>query len=429
MAAVYEAVHRNGKRVAVKMLHSRFALDEDLLRRFRREAYAANSVRHPNVVTIDDDDIHDDGSAFLVMELLQGEGLDARAARCGGRLAADEVCGLTLQLLDALEAAHAKGLIHRDIKPANLFFTPSGQLKVLDFGVARGGGLSEQSNAQTISGALLGTPAFMSPEQARGRRDLIDVRTDLWSVGATMFTLLAGRAVHEGETAGEQLALTMTRPAPCLADFAPDVPIALARLVDRALAFEREARWQTAAEMRAALVALLENRSLTTAEATPATSTPPAIQAASDAETAETLRATVGSRPAEPSKARRRAQLVIPVVLLASLLLFGSTWGLRETAETAPPATTGVSQAQIGLHVRKIPFSPPSSPEQKASGAEPSRADVAPPPAPKPPPRAAPSAANRTHSRNRRSSVSAQSVASASAAPTVVPMDPLDLRH
>src|SRR5580658_675100 len=190
MAAVYLGSHRNGNRVAIKVLHPHVAIDAELRDRFLREGYVANKVDHRGAVRVLDDDTAEDGTVFLVMELLEGETLDARFERSGRRLGAREVCEFAHQLLDVLAAAHSKGVVHRDIKPENLFLTSEGVVKVLDFGIARlreAGG----AHAATQTGRMIGTPAFMPPEQALGRSKEIDGQTDLWAVGATMFTLVS----------------------------------------------------------------------------------------------------------------------------------------------------------------------------------------------------------------------------------------------
>jgi serine/threonine-protein kinase len=232
MAAVFAATHtRNKNRVAVKVLHRELALDAGLRERFLREGYAANSVEHPGTVRILDDDIAEDGAVFLVMELLEGETLDARWERKGRRLDAAHVAHLLHQLLDVLALAHAKGIVHRDIKPENLFLTREGTLKVLDFGVAR---LLERAVSVTRSGGVIGTPAFMAPEQVLGKTKEVDAQSDLWSVGATAFTLLSGHYVHEAETAEEMMVFTASRPARPIGSVLPGVPPALAQVVDRA---------------------------------------------------------------------------------------------------------------------------------------------------------------------------------------------------
>jgi serine/threonine-protein kinase len=242
MAAVYAATHRNGSRAAVKILHAELSVSEDIRSRFMREGHAANAVGHEGVVRVLDDDIADDGSPYLVTELLDGETLEDRRVRFGGRLSEDDVLSVADQLLDVLAAAHAKGVIHRDIKPANVFLTRVGQLKVLDFGIARLRELSTNSLA-TKAGATMGTPAFMPPEQARGLWSEVDGRSDVWSVGATMWQALTGKLVHDGRTANEELLSAMTKQAPAILSVFPGLSPAIAQVVDRALAFEKEKRW------------------------------------------------------------------------------------------------------------------------------------------------------------------------------------------
>ncbi len=249
MAAVYAATHRNGSRAAVKVLHAELSAREDVKSRFMREGHAANSVAHEGAVKVLDDDVADDGSLYLVTELLDGETLEDRRLRYGGQLSEDDVLSAADQLLDVLAAAHAKGVIHRDIKPANIFLIRSGQLKVLDFGIARLRELSTHSLA-TRSGAAMGTPAFMSPEQARGLWDEVDGRSDVWSVGATMWQALTGTLVHQGRTTNEELLSAMSKPAPPILSVLPKVSPAVAQVVDRALAFEKEKRWLDAKRMQ-----------------------------------------------------------------------------------------------------------------------------------------------------------------------------------
>jgi serine/threonine protein kinase len=249
-AAVYAATHRNGRRVAIKMLHPEFSHIAEARQRFIDEGYAANSVNHPGVVSILDDNVAEDGAVFLVMDLLKGESLDFRIDR-NGKLEALELLACMDDLLDVLAAAHAKAIIHRDIKPSNIFVTESGHIKLLDFGFARVAGQPRPHTTQ--SGSTMGTPAFMPPEQARGRSEQLDARTDLWAVGATMFLALTGRHVHQGETLNEELLAAMTHRAPSVGSLAPDLPRALIDFVDRALAYEQETRWPDASTMQSAL--------------------------------------------------------------------------------------------------------------------------------------------------------------------------------
>jgi eukaryotic-like serine/threonine-protein kinase len=223
MAAVYLATHRNRSRAAVKMLHRSLSTHEPIRRRFLREGYVANTVEHAGAVRVIDDDVDELGDAYLVLELLEGESLDDRWERQGRRLSPREATELGLQLLDVLEAAHQRGIVHRDVKPDNVFLTKSGQLKLLDFGIARLDE-GEGSATSTGTGAAMGTPAFMSPEQARGRWELVDGRTDVWAVGASLFTLLTGRPVHQEDTVNETLIAAATKRAPSLVEVAPQRP-------------------------------------------------------------------------------------------------------------------------------------------------------------------------------------------------------------
>jgi serine/threonine-protein kinase len=248
MASVYRATHRNGNRVAIKLLHPELSADPDVRMRFLREGYVANSIVHRGIVRVLDDDVAEDGAAFVVMDLLEGETLQSRASRHGGKLPANEVAAEAREILDVLVAAHAQGVVHRDLKPENVFLTSDGTLKVLDFGVAR---MRDPSGSSpTHTGRVMGTPAFMPREQALGRSKEIDARTDIWAVGATMFTLLSGRHVHEAETPEEQMIAAATKPARSARDMAP---AGIARVIDRALAFEPNDRWGSAREMLDAL--------------------------------------------------------------------------------------------------------------------------------------------------------------------------------
>jgi serine/threonine-protein kinase len=250
MAAVFAATHRNGSRVALKVLHPELARFPEVRSRFLREGYVANRIEHPGVVrVIDDDDDDEEGTSFLVIELLEGETLDKRRERSGGRLPLAETVHHADRLLDVLAAAHEQGIVHRDLKPDNLFLTSSGELKVLDFGIAR---LLDGTGA-TRSGQLLGTPAFMAPEQANGHIRAIDARTDLWSVGAVLFLLVTGTAVHDAVTDTERLIYAATKPAPPIERVAPWLGPGVAAVVNRALAFQREARWPDARSMQEAL--------------------------------------------------------------------------------------------------------------------------------------------------------------------------------
>ena len=251
-ACVYRGVKR-GKGAAIKVLHAWLGADPRAKKRFVREATLAERVAHPAIVRTLDHGEEPDGTVFLVMDLAEGETIEARRIAAGGRLPEGEVMHLMDELLAVLAVTHARGVVHRDIKPTNLLRTPEGSLRLLDFGIACVTDLTEASSLVTRTGAVLGTVFFMAPEQALGVRDDIDASSDVWAVGATMFTLLTGQFVHQARTANEALVLAATQPAPPIRSLQPGVSAAMASVVDRALSFDRAARYADAGAMRDAL--------------------------------------------------------------------------------------------------------------------------------------------------------------------------------
>lgn len=247
MASVYAATHRNAKRAALKIMHPELSAQATIRERFLREGYLSNMVDHPGVVKVDDDDVTEDGCAFLVMELCEGETLEARLRR-KGPLPPEEVLSFMDQVLHALATAHTRGVVHRDLKPENMLLAPNGEVKLLDFGIARARALSTDPT-KTLTDGLMGTPAFMPPEQARGRWEEVDAQSDVWALGATMFTLLTGRNVHQASTTNEALAVAMMRQAKPLENYRPDLPSSVLELVNKALAFEKKDRWPNATVM------------------------------------------------------------------------------------------------------------------------------------------------------------------------------------
>ena len=259
MGAVYAGRHRNGARAAVKVLHRALSRHEEVKARFLREGYAANRVDRPGVVKVLDDDVvvggPDEGTAYLVMELLEGQSLEERV-QGGLCLTERDFLVVADAVLDVLETAHANGVVHRDIKPENLFIAKDEagiRLKVLDFGLAR----LLEGQSTTSHGVALGTPSFMSPEQAGGRNDEIDGRTDVFALGACGFRLITGRPIHEGVGPIDRVVKMATLPAPPIRELAPAVSEAFARIIDHALEFRREDRYESAAAMRAEVQAAL----------------------------------------------------------------------------------------------------------------------------------------------------------------------------
>ena len=245
MAAVYLGRAHDGSVAAIKLLHPAMSVRPDVRERFYREGYVANSIQHPGVVRVLS---HGEAQhAYLAMELLSGETLSERARRLG-QLPLPELLALAEQVLDVLCVAHERGIVHRDLKPDNLFVTSANTIKILDFGLAR---LSESapSEHRTRTGVALGTLPYMAPEQALGRLSEIDGRVDLFALGATLFRILTGRRVHEGNSVAELLIAMASKPAPPLASVRPDLPSELCRVVDLALAFSRDARYPDARTM------------------------------------------------------------------------------------------------------------------------------------------------------------------------------------
>jgi serine/threonine-protein kinase len=235
---------------AVKFLLPELSRNEEALNRFFLEARACGQIRNPAIVDVYDMGKADDGSPYLVMELLEGEGFDARIAR-QGRMRAVDVCRYIVQVARGLEEAHARGLIHRDLKPGNIFFAldKNGEVhpKVLDFGISK-----ETSDhfdkIKTGTGAVLGSPAYMSPEQARGELD-VDARTDIWALGVIMYEALSGELPFDANNYNALMLRIITDPHQPLLQRCPDVPPELSDLVDCLLQKDRAKRIGSAGEL------------------------------------------------------------------------------------------------------------------------------------------------------------------------------------
>ena len=259
MGVVYKAQDSRLERaVALKFLPEKLAQEPQALERFRREARAASALNHPGICTIYDIG-EQDGRAFIAMEFIDGETL--RSHIHGKPLPVDEVLDLGTQIAEALEAAHAEGIIHRDIKPANIFVTKRGRAKVLDFGLAKlvpkgiaggdGDSSEESASANSIAGIISGTPSYMSPEQVRG--DDLDPRTDIFSLGLVLYEMATGRQAFGGGTGGAIIEAVLTRPPVAVRSSNPNIPPRLEAIIDKALAKDREQRYQSAAELLAEL--------------------------------------------------------------------------------------------------------------------------------------------------------------------------------
>ena len=253
MGAVYRATHVFTRgAIALKVLHSRFVDDFEGVERFLREARAVSKLDHPGIVRVLDAG-QDGAQVYLALEYLDGADLGQHLE--DRSLDQGTIVQITVQVLAALSAAHAAGIVHRDIKPSNvLLLEGSGQLpavKLLDFGVAKEVA-PDIEDGLTIEGTIVGTPSFMSPEQARG--EAVDQRSDLWSVGALMYRALTGRPPFQAPTTSQLIAAIIRDDVSSVRTRCPEVPDALAAVVDRALSRDVTERFQTAREMQAALL-------------------------------------------------------------------------------------------------------------------------------------------------------------------------------
>jgi eukaryotic-like serine/threonine-protein kinase len=408
MGVVYKAedtlLHRP---VALKFLPDNFANDSAALERFRREARAASALNHPNICTIYEI-AEEGGRTFIAMEFMDGETLKDLTQQ--NSLSIERVIEIAIEVTDALEAAHEKGIIHRDIKPANVFVTKRGSAKVLDFGLAKmlpvkelaGAGAESFREQQQLTdglGAALGTAAYMSPEQALGRQ--VDTRTDLFSFGILLYEMCTGRSPFPGDTTGELLISIVQYVQLTPAQLNPDVPHGLARIIDRCLEKDRDLRYQHASEIRADLKAVQRNPSGEIATPSLASGTSSSSPASSRSKTfasaagggASSVSATMQSQPhpMPPGHAiqRRRLLTLSGLLIVAAVVLAFFLTGrppvpkaanyLQLTHDGLPKALVGTDGSRLYLGFsRTINYSATTGIMQmSAAGGEPVRITAA----------------------------------------------------
>ncbi|MFO0686291.1 MAG: protein kinase [Sandaracinus sp.] len=378
--AVYRGRHVVlGRPVALKVLHRERATNASVMERFLREARAVAQLGSPNVVQVLDADQTRDGNAFIAMELLDGEDLAARLAR--GRLPTYRAIRIAREICAGLSVAHAQGIVHRDLKPANVFLAKDAQgsevAKILDFGISKVR-VESPADELTRTGTMLGTPQYMAPEQFRGSKS-VDARADLHALGSVLYEMLSGRMACEARTLEQLIAQKLDAPPRPLHELAPDVPRAVTEIVDKALALDPDARWQSAAELDAAL-ARVEG-----------VSGAPGVSMGTPSGTsfrppAPSLGASTLSAPAPASRPSRVvpvlagfAGLVVIGLFAALALTLVGVWLARNEIDAwlggDPPATSG-SPPTVAA---PVPALPPRSPTAPIATSPP--ATVAPPPA------------------------------------------------
>ncbi|HVU04275.1 MAG TPA: protein kinase [Polyangiaceae bacterium] len=347
MGAVWEGVHETlGTRVAVKFIDAEYAGSDDVRSRFVNEAKAAARLRSKHVVQVFDQGVGEDGRPYIVMEFLHGEPLDRRLDR-QGKLDPEETARITLHVSRALARAHEQGIVHRDLKPENVFLVRDDEdqtelAKVVDFGIAKFTDPTGASSSSTRTGAVLGTPQYMSPEQARGLRT-VDHRTDLWSLGVIVYRCLSGAMPFKGEAVGDLLVNICTSDPPTPSAVEPRVPAGFDAWVRRALAREPSDRFQSAAELSDALAAVCGAHDKIGAVSGATRVELPSAPSGPGAVTASPLETT----PTIPTRSRGLLPLVAVFLGVLVTAVFGARAVMRPGAEPVVPASAAPSPPPV----------------------------------------------------------------------------------
>jgi serine/threonine protein kinase len=386
------------RRAAVKVLHTALAQDAGLVRRFLNEARAASAIRHPNIIDVLDAGGTADGTPYILMEFLEGVSLQRRLADVG-RLALPQVLDIATQAGSALSAAHAAGIVHRDLKPENLFLVPDPsapgreRVKVLDFGIAKiKHGSSSGGTIKTRTGIIMGSPAYMSPEQCKDSAD-VDLRSDVYSFATILYEMLAGRTPYVAASGTEMLVMHLTATPPPFRDLSADVPAHVEAAIMRALARARDDRFASVSSFLDALQARAVGGTLDLRQAEPLKKQPathakpeshlegtvaPASATTFSRATGEVVAEDYGDQLFAIKRSRRWLPFAVGAVLVAGLGLFllASSKPNQPSAPVPPKATPVSERDRV---VAPVPEAPPlpafsATPSSKPDGGAPAAA-------------------------------------------------------
>jgi serine/threonine protein kinase len=366
MGSVWLAEHTMlGRRAAIKLLHPTYSMRPEMVTRFFNEARAATAISDPGIVQIFDYGQQADGSAYIVMELLEGEALSSRLAHLG-RLPIGDALRIARQVASSLGAAHARGIVHRDLKPENIFLVRDSEVsggeraKILDFGIAK---LMGDTGPKTQTSALMGTPMYMSPEQCRGA-GLVGRPSDVYSLGCLLFTLIAGAPPFVAEGSGELIVMHLQEPAPRLSTRVAGVPAALEALLARCLAKPPDARFASGTELATAIDAVLAQSSGTSVPSV--VGSPPPLQPTLLA-APTTLSNASGSAMHIPQSSRIGVAVVagvaVVVAMVVSVTLVVRT---RSRSVQSTDAYSEPSEPAIPTNAPQASAPPPSKPDPAA---------------------------------------------------------------